>query len=326
MNQIQNFLQNHNKNKIISNLFFLFLFSFLIQCATTPTQVVQHKFHPALSVKEFVPKDKSLLPAIVLYEPVLLKESVLFRNEDKKEKGLIPFLNKEGYTVYLISSNELSPSFKNHAMELDAILNQIAEKHRERDIYLGGISLGGQTILEYMTIPTDLNNYAHVNKIFMIGTGVDYNYSNSFAEKSKSLGYEEKFVKDLCPKGSKDNFCKRYIRFNNELQNMDGRDKEPYYDRVPKIGNDYLSRFHKTKLQLAYFLIYGKLDSISPEESIYPFFHMIRSSSKMNSTNKLYEASEANGQSIDYDHADLFLYPKVEKEVYQKLLYWLKRK
>ena len=45
----------------------------------------------------------------------------------------------------------------------------------------------------------------------------------------------------------------------------------------------------------------------------------------MDSSNRMFEASEANGQSIDYDHADLFLYPDVEKEVYRRLLYWLKR-
>ncbi|HMV43819.1 MAG TPA: hypothetical protein PK079_18405 [Leptospiraceae bacterium] len=308
-----------------STFFFLGVLLFLSYCATVPTQIVQHKFHPVLTVKEFAPKEKTLLPAIVLYEPVLLKDTVLFRTEDKKEKGLIPFFLKNGYTVYLISSKETFPSFRNHALEFDSILNQIAEKQREREIYLGGVSLGGQAVLEYMTIPSSLENQARVSKIFFIGTGIDYNYSNSFTEHSTKKNYEETFVKDICPKGSKDNFCKRYIRFNNELQNMDNREKETFFDRIPKLKNDFLTRFHKTKLQLGYFLIYGKLDSISPEESIFPFFDKIRSSSKMDSSNRMFEASEANGQSIDYDHADLFLYPDVEKEVYRRLLYWLKR-
>ena len=92
------------------------------------------------------------------------------------------------------------------------------------------------------------------------------------------------------------------------------------------MEKNYISRFHPSKLQTAYFFLYGKLDSISPEESIYPFFHTIRlGASKGNSQNTLYEAGEANGHTIDYDHADLFVYPKAEKEIYSELVDWLNK-
>lgn len=298
----------------------------LISCATqTPRNIPKHNFSSLLQVKEFTPKEPKLISPVVIYEPILLKESVLFRIEDKKEKGLIAYLNDKGYTVYLITSGEVSPNFKNHSLEFDSILNQIAQKHRNREVILGGTSLGGQAVLEYMTIPFDLNNYARVAKVFFIGTGIDYNYTGSFAEKSVQFGYEEKLVSELCPKGVKNHFCYKYIRLNNSLQKVDNSKKEMYYNRVPKIGNDYISRFHYSKLQLPYLFIYGKLDSISPEESIYPLFHKLSSGAKMDSRNTLYEASEANGQSIDYDHADLFLYPDVNKEVYYKLYRWLEK-
>jgi hypothetical protein len=298
----------------------------LIECASaTPRNTPKHSFSSILQVKEFTPASPKLLPPVVIYEPVLLKETALFRVENKKEKGLIVFLNDAGYTVYLVSSSEMHPDFKTHSLEFDKILNQVADKHRNREVILAGASLGGQAVLEYMTLPTNLNHYARIKKIFFIGTGIDYNYSGSFAEKSEKFGYEQKLVKDLCPAGTKTNFCIKYIRFNNSLQKIDNSKKEIHFNRIPKIEKDYLSRFHQTKLQLPYFFIYGKLDSISPEESIYPLFHKLRSNAKMDSSNRLYEASEANGQSIDYDHADLFLYPDVEKEVYSKLLHWLEK-
>ena len=106
---------------------------------------------------------------------------------------------------------------------------------------------------------------------------------------------------------------------------MDNSRKEEHFNRIPKIEKDYLKRFHQTKLQLPYFFIYGKLDSISPEESISPLFHKFKNNAKMDSSNRLYEASEANGHCIDYDHADLFLYKHVNKEVYSKLVHWLEK-
>jgi pimeloyl-ACP methyl ester carboxylesterase len=312
----------------IKNLFLIFLIFIVFQCAGTPRKdFLKLEFSPNLKVKEFLSENPRILPAVIIYEPVFLKQSVLFRVEDDKEKGLIPALNKAGFRVYLVSSNNNNQSdYKQHAFELDMILNKIADIHKSRDVILAGTSLGGKTILEYMTLPANLDNYARVKKIFFIGTGVDYNYTGSFAEKSEKLGYENKLVKDLCSENKKDNFCTRYIYFNNSLEKVDNSRKENYFDRVPRIEKGFLARFDKIKLQLPYFFLYGKLDSISPEESIYPLFHIIRPSARGNNLNIMYEASEANGHSIDYDHADLFLYEKAEKEIYPRLIHWLKRK
>ena len=321
---IQNFSNAFTKNLFKGLISFILLA--LVACSALPQRdTPKHGFSSILQVKEFTPSQPKLIAPIVIYEPVLLKETALIRIEDKKEKGLIPYLNDAGYTVYLLSSNEVNPDFKNHSLEFDSILNQIAAKHRNRDVILAGTSLGGQAVLEYMTLPMNLGNYSRVKKVFFIGTGIDYNYTGSFTEKSEKFGYEQQLVKDLCPTGKKDSFCNKYIRYNNSLEKMDNSRKEEHFNRIPKIEKDYLKRFHQTKLQLPYFFIYGKLDSISPEESISPLFHKFKNNAKMDSSNRLYEASEANGHCIDYDHADLFLYKHVNKEVYSKLVHWLEK-
>ncbi|MBK8393922.1 MAG: hypothetical protein IPL26_01570 [Leptospiraceae bacterium] len=315
------------KNLLRSFVQFFLLTSiiYFIGCADLPRrEFPQHSFSPILNIKEFTPNKPKSLPPIVIYDPVLLKESALFRVEENSEKGIISFLNREGYTVYLLSSKTANLNFRLHAMEIDEILNQIAYKHKFRKIILAGVSLGGQTILEYMTLPTNLDNYAHPTKVFFIGTGIDYNYTNSFAKKSDKFGYEGKLVQDLCRLNQKDNFCTRYIYFNNELQDVDNSKKEKFFHRIPEIKKDYITRIHNSKLHLPYFFLYGKLDSISPEESIYPFFHKIRpASSRGDYRNSFYEAGEANGHSIDYDHGDLFLHEKADKEIYSELADWL---
>ena len=305
----------------------LLLLLLMENCSSLPNRNFEnHNFSKVLDTREFTPEKPKFVPPIIIFEPLLLKETALYRIEDNTEKGLIPFLNEEGYTVYLVSSKTKNPDFKLNAKETDVILNQIADKHKNRDVILAGVSLGGQSVLEYMTLPTNLNNFARVKKIFFIGTGIDYNYSNSFLEKSETLGYDEKPIEALCKENKRDNFCSRFIWFNNALQSVDNTKKETFFHQVPKMEKNYISRFHPSKLQTAYFFLYGKLDSISPEESIYPFFHTIRlGASKGNSQNTLYEAGEANGHTIDYDHADLFVYPKAEKEIYSELVDWLNK-
>jgi len=287
-------------------------------------EIREHHFHKNLAIKEFIPTNPKWLPIVVMFEPVLLKETALFRSE--KEEGIIAYLNESGFTVYLLSSKNNKDNFKEQAENLDMVLNHIADNKDNRNFILGGVSLGGQVVLEYMKRPIDFGNLAKVKKIFFIGTGIDYNYTNSFAEKSEKLGYENQMVKDLCRDKTIDNFCKRYIEFNNQLQKQNNSKKEEFFNRIPKLEKIDITKFHPTKLHLPYFFLYGKLDSISPEESIYPLFHKIKPSSlNGNSQNTYYEAGEANGHTIDYDHADLFVYEKAEKEIYPKLIRWLEK-
>ena len=320
-------MNNSNKSYILSLLVLTLLF--ISENCTTPhkTERKEHYSSKNLIIKEFSPLTKKWLPIIVIYDAVLLNEKALFRREiENEEKGIISYLTKSGFTVYLLSSKNDKNNFKEEAGELDSILNQIADKQSNRSFILGGVSLGGQMILEYMKLPTNFTNLSKIKKIFFIGTGIDYNYTNSFLEKSKNSGYENQFVKDLCNRDSADNFCNRYIRFNNQLQKQDNSKKEEFFHRIPKLEKANIENFHPTKLHLPYFFLYGKLDSISPEESIYPLFHKINPKGlNGNSQNKYYEAGEANGHSIDYDHADLFLYENAETEIYPELIRWLKK-
>lgn len=315
-----------NLSKYSCAILFFLLFTYL-GCATPPKiEIRERNFHKDFIIKEFIPPNPKWLPIVVMYEPILLKETALLRTEKNEEEGIIAFLNKSGFTVYLLSAKNKNDNFIEQAKNLDSILNLIADNQDNRNFILGGVSIGGQVILEYMKRPIDFSNLAKVKKIFFIGTGIDYDYTNSFLEKSKNSGYENQFVKDLCNRESTDNFCNRYIRYNNQLQKQDNSKKEEFFNRIPKLEKSNIAKFHPTKLHLPYFFLYGKLDSISPEESIYPLFQKINPKSlNGNNQNTFFEAGEANGHFHDYDHVDLFVSERAKNEIYPKLIRWLKK-
>ena len=106
-------MNNSNKSYILSLLVLTLLF--ISENCTTPhkTERKEHYSSKNLIIKEFSPLTKKWLPIIVIYDAVLLNEKALFRREiENEEKGIISYLTKSGFTVYLLSSKNDKNNFK----------------------------------------------------------------------------------------------------------------------------------------------------------------------------------------------------------------------
>jgi pimeloyl-ACP methyl ester carboxylesterase len=347
----------------------LILVFILLQCSTTRTDFVVKEFsnlnlklieYPR--IRTLIPRKK--LPSVILYEPVLLTKSSLFRVEEDKEKGLIPFLNQEGYDVY-VAFNEYNhtakskfkePDLNSHGLELEKIIERVVDQTENKDVILGGLSVGGQAVLSYLSLPTKENSKIKIQKIFFLGTGIDYSYPNSFTQIVEKNFSDRGFIDDGC-RTTGDNFCSRFIIHGNSNQDINNLDiykkqKASYANFLPYITKFSVNKIDEEKLKIPMFIAYGKIDGVSPEESIYPLvekltfenytrwertkilFKELFTKYKRPMLSKVLELSEANRKSIDYDHFDLFLYEEkrlilpnktAEKEVYYPLVRWLKQ-
>lgn len=85
-----------------------------------------------------------------------------------------------------------------------------------------------------------------------------------------------------------------------------------------------------TKRNLPILLVTGKIDSFSPDDSLYPFIknYSRDAINKCIITTKLstcyyIEASRANFSDIDYNHFDLLLYKNVERDLFKNIREWM---
>ncbi|HMZ57570.1 MAG TPA: hypothetical protein PL048_02270, partial [Leptospiraceae bacterium] len=181
------------------------------------------------------------------------------------------------------------------------------QKTEISEIFLGGLSLGGNTVLDYLSEPVPKT----VKGVFFIGTGFDYAYTGSFAEKVSS--YRKSAV---CTDSGGNLSCippvsKIYIR-NGRIVSVPRKiPGSPFRIRKNEPG----------KITVPLFAVFGKTDGISPEETVYPCFYPEKRS--RDSKAEFLEASTANDLSMDYDHFDLFFSEKAESEIYKKITDWM---
>lgn len=228
--------------------------------------------------------------------------------QNSSENGnLISYLNKKGYIVFLLKYNEETELTDPERMEIFGKAVSEVQKTEVSEIFLGGLSLGGNTVLDYLSEPVPKT----VKGVFFIGTGFDYAYTGSFAEKVSS--YRKSAV---CTDSDGNLSCippvsKIYIR-NGRIVS------------VPRKIPGFPFRIRKNepgKITVPLFAVFGKTDGISPEESVYPCFYPEKKSRE--SKAEFLEASTANDLSMDYDHFDLFFSEKAESEIYKKITDWM---
>ncbi len=354
-------------SKIFYSVLILFYF---LNCATARTKFLE-KDYTRLSLKlKVYPKNSGFfgskkLPSIVLYEPVLLNKDALFRVEDDTEKGLIPFLNNKGYDVFVTFNDfKTEPNLKAHALELGEILESVRGYTGNDEIILGGLSLGGQAVINYLALPQNENSKVIIPKIFFIGVAGDYNYPNNFVDKMDTRTEERTYLLRGCYVNDKNTFCNKFVKNNNSNENLDSpngklTDKWKNYVQkkidmiqyLPMINKEVISQIDEERMKIPMFIAYGKIDNISPEEAMYPlikksnpenlsgweltkiFFKEAFTKYKKPPASKVLELSRANSHSLDYDHFDLFLYEKkgvffdqsAENDLYCPLVKWLKK-
>lgn len=343
----------------------LFALILLITCASPRSNfTTKEDSRISLNVTTY-PKIPGLIfnttkPSIVIVGPILFKPASLFRIDENKEYGLIPYLNKEGYDVYLINNRNEKVDFDLQAIELQEIIQNVVTVSRNENIILGGTSVGGQVIFNFLK--NDFGQFPtyKIKKLFFIGTGVDYNYPSNFVDNE--IDSVNKKANQICNDNIQNNFCEKYITEGNINENYQYNSnnlkekfvnyknfKKEMFQFLPKISKNALAEVPDSVFQIPTFVAYGKIDNVSPEESVFPliqkinpknfglwdrtkiFFKETFTKYKEPLHSKVLEMSIANSKSQDYDHADLFMYEKkgwiftnrVEYELYKPLTKWL---
>jgi hypothetical protein len=329
-------------------LFILSLIIFLIKCNTyqiiseqewqEDKEIIKTKIGN-FSLKKFPAKDS--LGAIVLFDPVFIRKENLYPSSNfpiipsdktylseyviykevyfpsKKRGTLIPYLNRRGYTVYLISPESIT-NFSLKKSGTDALREVLVEiEKNESSIILGGVSLGGQAIAHYLSSG---KISPKIQKVFFLGTGFDYKYSGSLVNQFEKVSKKDENYS--CKISEKDNFCNRFVT-SLAIEKNHPRRALTYPNVLPILEKDP-SQFHEmTNQNLNILLVYGKLDGVSPEEAVLaPFFKGWGKDFSLS----YFEASTASNLGHDYDHFDLFYHPHAQKEIYSVIANWIPKK
>ncbi|MCB1141120.1 MAG: hypothetical protein KDK54_02705 [Leptospiraceae bacterium] len=269
-----------------------------------PVFLSKEMLYPSSFTTTFTPGDKSgLTPYLITHEVANTKDHAT----------LIPSFLEEGFNVYLIQFPETA-NLKSTAGDLNRILDEIVKQDSSDSFIIGGLSLGGQTLAHYL----QLDIHPKIKKIFFLGTGFDYNHTGSLLEKMKttpSKGGEYK-----CNLRERENLCNQYI--TSIYLDKAHRNALSYPVKIPELEKDPITSFSKlSSSPLPILIVFGKLDGISPEESVLiPFFPHRKGNSKLIS---ILEASTANYMDLDYDHFDLFYHKKSKSEIYSKMIDWM---
>ncbi|TGK07391.1 alpha/beta hydrolase [Leptospira semungkisensis] len=251
-------------------------------------------------------------PPVLLLDPVLVNKKSLYLGD---HHGLIGVLSGNGFSVWLLHF-ETYPGLdlKDIGEKLiPQAVSQIQKVSGKKEYILGGISLGGQAVLQYIKSKKDPS----ISKAFFLGTGMDYKYNDSFLDdmkKEKRLGTD---VSNSCK--NKDSFCSRFISLDEDnpttlylyqtLWNF-----LPGLEENPKTWTEFEAMDFPT------LFVAGKIDNVATTESIHPVYRRKRGFTQF------YEAGRDNGGSIDYDHISLFAHEDAPSDIYQKIADWLSKK
>ncbi|MDX1958218.1 MAG: hypothetical protein SFU98_06575 [Leptospiraceae bacterium] len=285
-------------------------------------------------VYNFFPKKRTKKPIVIIYDPIYVQKESLFGAEnlvpqklefiekriliknfkENSNSSLVQSFLEAGYTVALIFTKE-DITLNKAGIGILSTLYEIQKVKKEEEFILGGVSLGGQAVAHALNQYKD-NSEIKIKGIFFIGTGLDYNYTNSLREKMSS----KKLKQVICNPLEQENLCNKTL--TSMYKTNDGVISYPKI--IPQIEMEPLKNFSKlSTTDIPIFIAYGKLDGVSPEESALTLFYPERVPKKKKL--EVLEASTANYFDEDYDHFDLFYGRKAKKEIYLPIIEWLEK-
>ncbi|WP_243393209.1 alpha/beta hydrolase [Leptospira perolatii] len=302
--------------KIIQKRFFAIALLVVLGACTSFTVITEEKFGkqtanigPNLYLTTFS-YENSDYPPILIVDPVLVNKKALYLGE---YSGLIGVLNGNGFSVWFLHfENYQNLDLKEIGDKvLPQAISQVQKIAKRKDIILGGVSVGGQAVLHYLSQKKDPS----VAKTFFLGTGMDYQYNDSFIEE---MTKEKRFGSDLSLKcKQKDSFCSRYISFDEDdpktiflYRNL--------WNYLPSLDSKLWADFEAMEVPTLF--VTGKLDNVSPSESVHPVYR------RKKGEKYFWEVGRDNRASIDYDHMSLFSYEEAGPEIYEVIADWLKKK
>lgn len=226
---------------------------------------------------------------VILFSPIFWEDRILWDHD----YGLVPYFLTQNVKVAVVSYRSGDP-VSVFSEGLDSLLNH----YKKEDIYLGGLSVGGQYLLKALADNKKTGrNLDSVRGVFFLGTGMDYEYPGSFSRSYKNF--------------RKVQYHPRYFLDSSNREYLADQDFS-VFSSISLWENE--NQFGK--IPIAFF--YGKIDSVAPEESIFPFYQ------KWKAPKLFYEFSIANGSGLDYDHGGLFRGRNAHKNVYPAIVEWMK--
>jgi hypothetical protein len=272
----------------ISKIFLLFYFFYSIIACSSGMQVERNNLGNQVTkrskeyhIYSFGEKQGK---TVVIFSPVFWKDEILFDHN----QSLISYFVSQEYQVFLISISSIN--WKDRTGY--EAMKELQEGGFLVNYTIAGVSIGGLRLLE------TLNNWStEINlpkKVFFLGTGFDYNYKSSFANRNLTQN-------------------------NNPISSLFlDPDLISYWVSKKSYAIPQKSSF-KIPYSLPIAFFWGKIDSVSPYESIYPVYETLPHP-------KVYkELSIANGLSIDYDHGSLFKSSNAYREIFPLIVEWLEK-
>jgi len=246
--------------------------------------------------------------SLVLVSPVLVGDEVLYNSGTS---SIIPWFNARGVSVWLVRIPAQTNLERFGRDALPLIATAIRKNSTDDDWVMGGVSLGGQAIAEYLNLLEQNATVTgmQVKAAFFLGTGFDYAYPNSFGERLLNMKHAE-----LC----KDDFCARYLpgvkpehtTLRKNLSDSAGK---------PVWKNNLDSILLKGKPVRVMFVA-GKIDNVAPSESVYKFFLRTVGDVKYSPNHRFLQPGRMNRHSRDYDHAMLLGSDELASEILPEIL------
>lgn len=257
---------------------------------------------------------------VVVVEPILFRRELLYAAPDGTASGgLIPYLQEEGFPVWLVWSD---PGSGAGARALSgAIARTVGAIARETGadrFDLVGLSLGAEGALRALEPLTDASSPVRIRRAAFLGGGFDFAYPHSFGARIGALRGGP--AAPLCTLDG-DAACAREFRtplaVTPWLGSLPGGDPDalaPSRERFPFVAG----------LSLPVLFIGGKVDGISPSESVFPLYTLWGSAAPAPGTvrKRFFLAGRENALGWEFDHFDLFAGAHAA-DVWAQLASWL---
>ena len=239
---------------------------------------------------------------LVVVEPLLFRRELLY-DGPAPSNGLVPYLQGEGFPVWLVWIDAVAPpAARALSRGIAETVAAIAKETGARRFDLMGLSLGAEAVLRALEPLTAAGSAVEIRRVVFLGGGFDFAYPRSFASRIATIRNGP--ASALCALDG-DLGCAREFRAASIAT--------PWLASLPAADDDALAPaqarfpFVAHLIHLPVLFVAGKIDGIAPSESIFPLYTLWgRDEPDPRAVPKVFFlAGRENGLGSDFDQLDL---------------------
>ena len=253
--------------------------------------------------------------SLVLVSPVLVADEVLSASGST---SLIPWFNARGVTVWLVRIPAKMPLERFGRDVLPQVTTAIRKNSNEENWVLGGVSLGGQAVAQYLhDAPRNATvSGMLVKAAFFLGTGFDYSYPGSFGKRLALA--QDGTEANLCAA----DFCRRFFP---DLAPRLVASRRALFDSTGKpVWRDNLDSVQLRDKGVRVMFVNGKIDNVAPSESVYKFYvKTIGDETKNSPDARLLIPGKMNRHGRDFNHTMTIASNDLASEVLPEIMRWI---